>query len=86
MITEAADIAFSMVTLVPPAVIVYPANYIEDWVEPKAKYWKHEKIISSTKLTVYFRPTFFLSANGQIANKAEVGNYHEQEPTERGII
>ena len=74
MITEAVDIAFSMVTLVPPALICYPRRFNEaaEYVEPRLHYWNDQT--PSSLITIYFRPALFFSANGRIGSKGEVGN------------
>lgn len=74
MITEAVNIAFSMVTLVPPAFISLPEHYNEDWVEPRTTCW-NTKSSSKTEITIYFRPTLFYGSScAGVGSRAEVGN------------
>ena len=72
MISEGVSMAFSMVTLVPPAIVCFPTRYNEEWVEPRIHYWDDET--SQSKISVYFRPALFLSSTGVLGSKGEVGN------------
>ena len=72
MISEGVSMAFSMVTLVPPAIVCLPTRYNEEWFEPRIHYWDDETLQS--KISVYFRPALFLSSTGLLGSKAEVGN------------
>ena len=74
MIEEGINIAFSMVTLVPPVLICHPPKYNEDWMEPRSNYWSDKGCHTPMPITIYFRPVLFFSSTGGIGTKGEVGN------------
>ena len=82
MTTEAVNLAWDMVTLVPPALVCQPSQYHEEWHEKRVTYWKEESL---HRLLIYFRPVLLFSALGHVGYKGEVGNVSERaEDMRRG--
>ena len=60
-----------MIMLVPPAFILYPEEFTEDWMDRKLNAWDDEE---PDRPTVYSQPIFFYNALGQVGQKAVIGN------------
>jgi hypothetical protein len=71
MIQLAASLTWDMVTLVPPAIIAFPVNYIDTWHEKRITFWDNTKRLFPL---VYFRPVLFFSSLGHVGWKGEIGN------------
>lgn len=72
MVGEAVGLAWSVLTLVPPALIYQPTQYKEEWHEKRATSWN--KDLPSSDPVVYFKPILLYSALGHVGCKGAIGN------------
>jgi hypothetical protein len=71
MTEKAVELAWNMVTLVPPALVVQPAEYLEEWHDKRITSWDDD---ASPNPSVYFRPVLFHSCLGHVGCKGVIGN------------
>ena len=71
VVKMAVDLAWKIVTLVPPALVCHPKEYNQDWMERRSTAWNDE---APSCPTIYFQPVLFYSALGHIGHKGIVGN------------
>jgi hypothetical protein len=71
MVTEATELAWNMVTLVPPALVVQPTEYLEEWHDKRITSWDDD---ASPNPSIYFCPVLFHDSLGQIGCKGVIGN------------
>ena len=79
VVKKAVKLAWMTVTLVPPALVSYPKEYDEDWMDKRITAWSKDE---PSCPIIYFQPVLFYSALGQVGLKGIVGNKINQKTVE----
>lgn len=80
MLDNAIELAWNMVTLVPPAIVYQPLDYVEEWQERRYTCWKED---GGSSGLIHFRPVLFFSALGHVGCKGEIGNIPPQSTNDK---
>ena len=80
-ISNATQLAWSMITIQPPMVIDTPSEFSEDIHERQKRQWKAEL---DSYVLVYMRPVLYESHDGEVAKIGWVGNEEDHGDEDHG--